>query len=104
MINASTQFVSPDQNKGALRELVNIHRQPEAAASIISKVNELPRRASVAGDGFDGLGVVMVSARNDGTPVRLINGPPAPAVGDILFYENMIARVANEYDTRFGDV
>jgi hypothetical protein len=104
MINASSTFVSPDLNKGATREVVTAHRQPDAALGILAKLAELPRRTTLSGEGFDGLGVVLVSARNDGSEVTLVRDSPAPTSGDLFFYDNMIARVANEYDTRFSEI
>jgi hypothetical protein len=102
MINAAATFVSPDLNKGLERDVVTTHRQPAAAEATVSKIRELPRRTDVSRDGFDGLGIVVVSVANDGSPVELVEDAPAPRPGDVLFYDNMIARVANEYDTRFA--
>lgn len=109
MVNVSTTFVSPDLNPeppGAGQPIrTSTHVQPTAAAGIIRKVREIPRRTGVQAEGYDGLGVVVVSAPNDGvTPVTLVRGPPAPARGDVLHYETMVTRVANEYDTRFGHI
>jgi hypothetical protein len=104
MVNASEAFISPDLNKGPDRDRVTTHRQPAAAEATIAKIRELPRRTDVTRDGFDGLGVVVVSARNDDSPVRLVSSPPAPQPGDILHYDNMITRVANEYDTTFRNI
>lgn len=104
LVNASTTFVSPDLNKGPTRPVVSTHRQPAAIESTISKVTELPRRSDPSSVGFDGLGIVVLSAANDGTPVSLVSTPPAPHPGDIFFYDNMISRAANEYDTRFASI
>jgi hypothetical protein len=106
MVNASTTFVSPDLNKtpGAA-QVISRHAQPAASTGIIKKVREIPRRTRTQGEGYDGLGVVVVSAANDGvTPVSLVTGPPAPGRGDVLHYETMITRVANEYDTTFRHI
>jgi hypothetical protein len=41
---------------------------------------------------------------NDGSPVALVEAPPAPQPGEVFFYEDMITRVANEYDGRFARI
>ncbi|HEX6702134.1 MAG TPA: hypothetical protein VF101_15505 [Gaiellaceae bacterium] len=103
MVNAATTFISPDLNKSPGAALVvSKHSQPAAAASVVAKVREIPRRTSSATAGYDGLGIIVVSATNDGaTPVSLITSSPAPPPGDIFYYDNMVTRVANEYDTTF---
>jgi hypothetical protein len=81
------------------------HSQPAAAAAVVGKVREIPRRTGSATEGYDGLGIIVISAINDGTtPVSLLPAPPAPLQGDIFFYDNMITRVANEYDTTFKSI
>jgi hypothetical protein len=104
IVNAAPTFISPDRNKMGSRSIVNPHSQPAAATGVIEKVRQLPRRAHVGEAGFDGLGVVVISAANDGSPVTLVPSPPAPPPNDIFFYDNMIGRMANEYDTRFGHI
>ena len=102
MVNVSETFISPDLNKGPQRSVVSKHKQPRATATVIEKIREIPRRTNPAHHGFDGLGVVVVSATNDGsTPVTLIRTAPAPQTGDILHYDSMVTRMANEYDTTF---
>jgi hypothetical protein len=106
IVNVSTTFVSPDLNKtpGASR-VVSQHTQPAAAAGVIRKVREIPRRAGTQGEGYDGLGVVVVSSTNDGlTPVKLVTAPPSPPRGDVLHYDTMVTRVVNEYDTTFRHI
>ncbi len=106
MINVSPTFISPDLNKApADVTVVSHHSQPKATLDVIEKIREIPRRTQTQGEGYDGLGVVVVSAANDGvTPVTLVTGPPAPVQGDVLHYETMITRVANEYDTTFRHI
>jgi hypothetical protein len=106
MINASPTFISPDRNKTQGVPLaVTVHDQPRVAAAVVEMVrNKLPRRSTGSGAGYDGLAILVVSASNDGTPVTLVTGPPSPPVGDIFHYENMITRVANEYDTTFRGI
>jgi hypothetical protein len=109
MVNASPTFVSPDLNAVAptpgVTSQVSNHRQPADAGGVIEKIRESPRRSGIAMEGYDGLGLVVVDAKNDGvTPVTLVAGPPAVPVGDVLNYDTMITRVANEYDTTFRDI
>lgn len=101
MINASGTFISPERQTNSARDVISTHQQPGDAETVIDKVEELPRRSSSATHGFDGLGIVVVSAANDGSPVELVAQSPAPQPGDVFYYDDMLSRVANEYDTRF---
>jgi hypothetical protein len=106
IVNASPTFVSPDLNKqpGAPK-VVNKHKQPDAAAATVSMIrNNIPRRSGTNMNGYDGLSTVVLSAANDGTPITIVTGPPAPPKGDIFHYDNMVTRVANEYDTTFKSI
>lgn len=109
MVNASPTFISPGLNKKPpgprVKSIVSNHRQPADAMGIIEKVREIPRRTGAANEGYDGLGVLVVDAKNDNsTPVALVTTPPAVQVGDVLHYETMVTRVANEYDTTFRNI
>lgn len=103
MVNAAETFISPGK-QGEGGPEVSHHKQPEATAGIISKIDEIPRRTRATEHGFDGLGVVVVDAENNGTPVRLIETPPAPQPGDTFYYGDMLTRIANEYDTKFSSI
>lgn len=104
MVNASKTFISPGKQQANAARVVSTHVQPAAAAGIVDKVKQLPRRTGSHQQGFDGLGILVVDAANDGTPVTLVSAPPAPAPGEIFFWDDMITRVANEYDTRFASI
>lgn len=104
MVNAAERFISPGLQAGSSRGEVSVHTQPAAAEGVIRKMEEIPRRTGSATNGFDGLGIVVVDAANDGTPVTLVETPPAPQPGDIFRYDEMLTRVANEYDTRFSSI
>jgi hypothetical protein len=102
MINIAERFVSPELNKfgGPLR--VTDHKQPNVTAAVIEKVLEIPRRATTSAHGFDALAIVIVDCVNDGvTPVRIVDGPPAPEPGNPVHYASMIARVVQLYESRF---
>ena len=46
----------------------------------------------------------MLELRNDGSPVEIVRGAPAPALGLGETYDEMVARVASLYDYRFSTV
>lgn len=106
MVNAASTFVSPDLNKTPGAAVVlSKHSQPAASAAVVAKVKEIPRRTASTTEGYDGLGIIVISAINDGTsPISLVTAPPAPPPGDIFYYDNMVTRVANEYDTTFKSI
>jgi len=110
IVNLSPTFVSPDLNDhppGTSGHTVAVsqHAQPADAAGIVEKVREIPRRTGAQTEGYDGLGVVVINAPNDSiTPVSLVCAPPAPPTGDVLHYDTMVTRVANEYDQAFRNI
>lgn len=107
MVNASAEFISTDLNKrklGRTRPIVTTHKQPDVTLRVVEKIRELPRRTSLGETGFDALGIVVVSARNDGSAVSVIKDSPAPSPGDIYHYESMIRRAAQAYEARFANI
>lgn len=107
MVNFADRFVSPSFNKRGLAggELVySRHNQPADAASVVAKLHELPRRTGSGERGYDALGIVLVDCRNDGSPVTVLNGPPAPAAGTDYHYDQMIRRATNHYAFRFRQI
>ena len=64
----------------------------------MAKVEQLPRRSGDEGVGYDGLGIILLDLRNDGSPVTIPSEPPVPMNYQ---YDRMILRIANEYDVRF---
>ncbi|WNB86452.1 hypothetical protein [Cellulomonas sp. ATA003] len=106
MINAAPTFLSADMNKYDLRErnaTVNIHPE-HAVTRTIAKMREIDRRTGPGTDGFDAFGAMVVSMRNDGTPVTLITDPPAPRPDDVDSYQRMIGRVVQSYDVTFAGI
>lgn len=95
MVNLATEFHSPTTATGT----VTTHRQPDVTARVIEKIEELPRRSGPDQPGFDAMAIVVVDCANDGTPVKLVEHPPAPGRADIFHYDQMIQRVANQYST-----
>ena len=106
MVNVASNYLSPDLNKKnrATDPHWSTHRQPRDAQLAIDKIKQLPRRAKVGDVGYDALSIVVIDMPNDGSPVGLVNGPPAPQQGDIHHYDTMIARLAALYATRFKDL
>ncbi|MGE5597092.1 MAG: hypothetical protein ACM3S1_13795 [Hyphomicrobiales bacterium] len=100
MINTSEEFISSDLNKQGtdIPDVVSTN-QPHGPDRVLAKVREIPRRARSGQDGFDALGVVLLSMRNDGGPVRLVDGPANGA--DIFRYEQMLHRLVQLYEARF---
>jgi hypothetical protein len=102
IINTATQFVSPIINPyfpftGDAQ--ISHHDQPSSANGAIDKVSKLPRRTGDEGDGYDGIGIILLDCVNDGvSPVRLATTPVVPAN---YRYDLMVTRIANEYDVRF---
>lgn len=106
MVNISERYLSPDLNKEHLANAPkwSNHRQPRDAQLAIDKIKQLPRRSKVGDVGYDALSIVVVDLPNDGTPVELVETPPAPQPGEIYHYDTMIARLSGIYATRFKDL
>jgi hypothetical protein len=106
MVNVADRYLSPDLNKKnrATDPEWSEHKQPRDAQLAVGKIQQLPRRSKVGDAGYDALSIVVIDMPNDGTPVRLVKGPPAPQQGDIYYYDSMIARLSGIYATRFKDL
>jgi hypothetical protein len=106
MVNISSRYLSPDLNKQnrARHPVWSTHDQPRDAGLAVDKVRQLPRRSRTGDVGYDALSIVVVECANDGSPVNLIEGPPAPQEGDIYHYASMIDRLSHIYATRFKDL
>jgi hypothetical protein len=106
LINGAATFVSPDMNKHALAKnaaVVSTHKQPDDAEKVVTGLRDIQRRSAPNDAGFDALGVVVVSCRNDGSPVtRITSHPPAPVAADDFDYARFVDRVAHLYATRFS--
>ncbi len=107
MVNLDEEFISPTINQFEIARAapdVSVHVQPKSTYRVIQKIAEMPRRTRTGQHGFDGIGIVVVRARNDGTSIQLVGTAPAPALGDLFHYDSMITRMANEYDVKFRHV
>ena len=104
-VNAAGQFASSVVNNRPLDgdpPQVTSHTQPKDVLRVIKKIGELPRRTTTGAVGFDGIGMTVLRFENRGGPVEIVDTPPAPQRGDAFFYDDMIIRMANEYDSRFA--
>ena len=83
MVNVADDYLSPDLNKkNRLSEPEwSQHRQPRDAQLAIDKIKQLPRRSKVGDVGYDAVSIVVIDMANDGSPVELVAGPPAPPRG-----------------------
>jgi hypothetical protein len=106
-VNNSDSFISSVKNDHSLSEnpiVWSMHRQPQDTLRVMDKVAEIPRRSKSSEVGFDGLGISVLSFKNDLGPVSIVSARPAPQPGDSFHYGSMIVRMANEYDTTFGHI
>lgn len=107
-VNHAPDFVSPIINSvriaNGLTPEVTKHKQPSDTQRVLTKVAEIPRRSGHGSNGFDAIGVTVLDLRNDGSPVSVVSGAPAPQPGDHFHYGSMITRMANEYDATFASI
>lgn len=107
MVNVAAEFASPTYRGNAQRSFddadleYRIEQQPRQAELTVEQVKSLPRRGAGQQSGFDAIAITVVDMRNDGGPIRIVDGPPAPATGDIFHYDQAIRRAAAEYDATF---
>jgi hypothetical protein len=106
MVNMATSFLSPGRNKRPIEgsPTVTIHKQPYVTQRTVEKLREIPRRTQLGAEGFDAFAIVVIDMKNDGSPVEIVSTPPAPAPGDVLYYNQMVHRIASLYATKFGNV
>jgi hypothetical protein len=107
MVNVASEFISPIINNWDLAERppqVSLHKQPRDAQLVIDKVMKIPRRGKPGEEGFDAIGIVVVDCRNDGSPFNVVTGPPAPASGEDVQYDQMVRRLGHIYDSRFANI
>jgi hypothetical protein len=107
-INNSAAFLSSVINSERISEglpaKLSTHRQPADTQRVLDKVAQMPRRSGKSGNGFDAIGVTVLDFVNDGGPVEVVTGDPAPQSGSNFHYDGMIVRMANEYDATFAHI
>jgi hypothetical protein len=107
MVNASNTFISPGRNKKKVpvsKRIVTQHKQPDAAVGVIAKIREMHRRTRPQDEGFDAIGIVVVDAKNDGSPIELLTAPPALTSADDYHYDQMIRRIRQKYEVIFANI
>jgi hypothetical protein len=96
LVNAAPTFVSPS---GKLK--VTRHKQPEDARRVVQMLSQAIPTANDSRDyGFDVIGTTVVDCRNDGSPVTIVDGVPAPAINDRTHYERMLRSLCSEFRGR----
>lgn len=97
LVNAAPFFTTPSASGK-----INRHSQPGDAAKVVRMLSSaVPRAGDANSFGFDAIGVTVLECRNDGSPVTLLHGAPAPSVSDHVHYERMIRSLCSEYRARF---
>lgn len=106
LVNAAPTFVSPVfRNNGYVppeERRASLHNQPEDAIAAVEKLQRIPLRTADVAAHYDALGILVVSAKNDGSPWALCedgeNG--APRSDDIWHYTKFIQQLAKAYRQR----
>lgn len=99
LVNSAAEFVSPTQTG---KSKVNRHRQPDAASRVVKMLGSaLPLARSGNPYGYDVVGVTVVECRNDGSPVVVVDSPPAPAANDAIRYERMMHSLCAAFRNRY---
>lgn len=98
IVNASETFKTPST---AGKE--NRHTQPRDAKLVVDMIGTAIPTMDGFDFGYDAVGVSVINCRNDGSPVTLSSGPPAPGPRDAHNYERMIRALCSKYGSRFGN-
>lgn len=107
MVNMASEFASPTYRRNAERSFddsdveYRAEQQPRQAELTVEHIKSLPRRGAGQQSGFDAIAISVVDMRNDGSPIEIVDDPPAPSAGDIFHYDQAIRRAAAEYDVTF---
>jgi hypothetical protein len=107
LVNAADTFISPVfRDNGYVdkdQRRAGHHTQPEDAFRSVQKLQNIRTRDSADGLGFDALGVIVLSAPNDGTPWALVDDPTfgAPQPHDVWHYTKVVQKLAKLYRDRF---
>jgi hypothetical protein len=96
VVNAATTFVTPSSGRA------NAHTQPHDAQLVVDMLGSAIPTTNEQHFGFDAIGATVIDCRNDGSPVNLVEAPPAPGVRDHHHYQRMIQTLCSRYRERFG--
>jgi hypothetical protein len=99
LVNAATQFVTPS-GSGKL----NRHAQPAHARKVVEMLGSaIPSSSKTSEYGYDAVGITVLSCRNDGSPVMVIDDPEiGPGQNHPTDYERMIRSVCSRFRANFG--
>ena len=98
LVNGARTFVSPGK-----RGTVKQHNQPHDAEVVLGMLGRaIPRAHDQPRFGYDVIGASLIDCNNDGSPVLVINAPPAPQATDFIYYERMIHTLCSDYRSKFG--
>lgn len=96
-INISARFKSP------LRTAATTHSNISQLVAETLGIFRAVRQTSGTGRGIDGLGCFVVDFDNlPGTKARYIERPPAPQLGDVIHYANMIRGLCAALEKRLS--
>lgn len=97
LVNSAPFFITPSGNGKR-----NEHRQPDDARRVVDMLaHAVPTAQEVRDYGYDVVGVTVLDCRNDGSPVRVVEGAPAPSTNEHVHYERMIRSLCSEFRSRF---
>ena len=95
LVNASPSFRT-------VKGTTNVHKQPEVARRVVDMLRvAVPTRTDSRDYGYDVVGTTVIDCRNDGSPVNVIEGDPAPSIEDRTHYERMVRSLCSEFRSRF---
>ena len=99
LVNGAVDFKTPSSTTGK----VNVHSQPSDARRVVDMIDgAIPVASGMREMGYDVVGVSVISCRNDGSPVTLIDDPlMAPTTKDRLHYQRMVRNICSEFRARF---
>lgn len=96
LVNEAESFLSPGQSAP------NRHVQPQDARQVVDMLKRaIPLARHDRGFGYDAVGVTVIDARNDGSPITVSSGPAAPRHDEHVHYERMMVALCGELRDRF---
>lgn len=99
LVNAAPTFVSPSG-----KHKTNRHRQPEDATRVVEMLSRaVPTLTESRDYGYDVVGAIVISCRNDGSPVAIQDGRAYGLSSQThIHYERMIRSLCSQFRARFG--
>jgi hypothetical protein len=93
--------VSPTRQLPGRPVSVTQHKQPRAAARMISHLRGLPIRSTAGPVGFDAFAIIVVDCDNVG-PAKLWTDSPAPQPGEPDHYASFVSRLSLALEARLA--